>query len=211
MKGEIAAIADELHANSVSVIGTDIHRLVDTATAALERGLHVWIQPRLYDDSQAEVLAHLARTARQAERLRKKYSGVSLNVGVESTIFTPGMVPSTTWSERIKSLSTVKLDFRAMQRRLNAFLKRASAVARKHFHGKITDPFVSREHEARLALARLEPRQGALRDAGRRRERSQGDAARRSPPPRDTWSYGRVSWRTPGTRTPDLPASRCWR
>jgi hypothetical protein len=138
MKGEIAAIANGLHVNSVSVIGTDIHRLADTATAALERGLHVWIQPRLYDGSQAEVLAHLARTARQAERLRKKYSRVSLNVGVESTIFTPGMVPGTTWSERIKSLSTVKLDFRAMERRLNAYLKRASAVARKHFHGKIT-------------------------------------------------------------------------
>src|SRR4030088_2263830 len=67
MKGEITAIASGLHANSVSVIGTDIHRLADTATAALERGLHVWIQPRLYDGSQAEVLAHLGRTARAAD------------------------------------------------------------------------------------------------------------------------------------------------
>jgi hypothetical protein len=138
MKGEIAAIADRLHANSISVFGTDVHRLVDTATAALERGLHVWIQPRLYDGSQAEVLAHLARTAREAERLRKKYSRVSLNVGVESTIFTPGIIPGKTWWERIKRLSTGRLDYRALERRLNAFLAHASAVAREHFHGKIT-------------------------------------------------------------------------
>jgi hypothetical protein len=65
-----------------------------------EGGLHVWIQPRLYNGSQAEVLAHLGRTARAAERLRRKYSRVSLNVGVESIIFTPGMVPGRTWSKQ---------------------------------------------------------------------------------------------------------------
>ena len=91
-------------------------------------------------EQSAQLIDHLKKAdmAREAERLRKKYSRVSLNVGVESTIFTTGMVPGKTWSERIRALSTVRLDFRAMQTRLNAFLKRAGAVARKHFHGKIT-------------------------------------------------------------------------
>jgi hypothetical protein len=35
-------------------------------------------------------------------------------------------------------MSSRRLDFRAVQRRLNAFLERASAVARKHFDGRIT-------------------------------------------------------------------------
>ncbi len=138
LEGELDAISDQLHANSVTIFGTDIERLVESATAALERDLHVWLQPRLIDRPQAEVLRHLAHTAQAAERLRRQFGDVSLNVGVESSLFVPGIVAGATWWDRISTLSSGAVDVRAMWRRMNAFLARAAAVARAHFHGEIT-------------------------------------------------------------------------
>jgi hypothetical protein len=94
--------------------------------------------PRLYDGSRAEILAHLARTAREAERLREEYGHVSLNLGVESTLFTPGIVPGRWWWGRIDFFRKGRIDFPSLQRRLNAFLERAVAVARTNFEGEIT-------------------------------------------------------------------------
>jgi hypothetical protein len=138
MEGEIEAISEQLHANSISVYGTDIDRLVDTATVALENDLHVWIQPRLIDRPREATFAHLARTAREAERLREEHAHVGLNLGVESSLFVPGIVPGKTWWDRIPALSARRLDFHAVGRRLDAYLERAAKVARKHFEGEIT-------------------------------------------------------------------------
>ena len=94
MEGEIDAIRNGLRCNAVSLAGTHIPRLVQTAEAALERGMHVMIQPRKYDRPQTEILDHLARTAEAAERLRKRYPGrVTLITGCEHPLFTPGIVP----------------------------------------------------------------------------------------------------------------------
>jgi hypothetical protein len=84
MHGEIDAIRDGLHCNAVSVTGTRIPRLVQTAEAALERNMHVLLQPRDYDRSQTEILDHLARSAQEAERLRVRHPGrVTLIAGCE--------------------------------------------------------------------------------------------------------------------------------
>ena len=89
MEGEIDAIRDRLHCNAVSLAGTHISRLVQTAEAALERGMHVMLQPRNYDRPQTEILDHLARTAQEAERLRMRSPGrVTLIAGCEHTLFT---------------------------------------------------------------------------------------------------------------------------
>jgi hypothetical protein len=142
MEGEIEAIADELHANSVSVFGADVDRLVATAQAALERDLHVWIQPRMEAGTRAEILTRLARTARAAERLREEHAHVGLNVGVESTLFVPGIVPGGSALERIELFAeryrSGQLDLPALQGRLNAYLEQVVDVARRNFDGEIT-------------------------------------------------------------------------
>src|SRR5215475_1246938 len=53
VRSEIHAIRHRLHANWVSIYGSDVRRLVDTATTALEAGLTVSIQPRSFDEPQA--------------------------------------------------------------------------------------------------------------------------------------------------------------
>ncbi|HEV7629264.1 MAG TPA: abortive phage infection protein, partial [Streptomyces sp.] len=72
MRADMLAIRHALHANSVSVFGDGVDRLRVTATEAAERGLHVWLQPRLADRPQAEILDHLAETGRHAEQLRRQ-------------------------------------------------------------------------------------------------------------------------------------------
>jgi hypothetical protein len=67
MSGEIHAIADRLHANWVSIYGSSVKRLTETATEALRRGLKVSIQPRAFDQPQADALEQLRQTAQEAE------------------------------------------------------------------------------------------------------------------------------------------------
>ncbi|MGH4034432.1 abortive phage infection protein [Actinomycetota bacterium Odt1-20B] len=150
---ELRAIDRQLHCNSVVISGSRIERLTETARVALERGLHVWVQPRLFDRPQREILDHLARTAREAECLRT--SGTSraarpkgngsahepetiLVIGCEYILFTPGIVPGRTFMDRIAYLTKGDYDFEVILRRLNAFVRKAVAVARRHFHGRIT-------------------------------------------------------------------------
>ncbi|MGW4801759.1 hypothetical protein ACWEPC_56025 [Nonomuraea sp. NPDC004297] len=100
MRQEIRAIRDDLHADSVAVHGNDLDRLVQTATAALEDGLHVWLQPRLVDAGPCETLDHLARAAEALELLRKEYGEIDLNVGCELSVFSAGVIPGASHRSR---------------------------------------------------------------------------------------------------------------
>ncbi|MFE0100830.1 abortive phage infection protein [Streptomyces sp. NPDC059009] len=136
---ELHAIERQLHCNSVVISGSRVERLTETARAALERGLHVWVQPRLFDRPQREILDHLARTAREAECLRAAHGPETiLVIGCEYILFTPGIVPGRTFMDRIAYLTEGGYDFEVILRRLNAFVHKAVAVARRHFHGRIT-------------------------------------------------------------------------
>ncbi len=143
MDGEIAAIRNGLRCNAVSLAGSHIPRLVQSAEAALERGLHVMIQPRKYDRPQKEILDHLARTAQAAERLRTRYPGrVTLITGCEHPLFTPGIVPGEvpggTFLDRIALLGKPTVDWDAAARAAQRFLRRAATVGRDHFGGDLT-------------------------------------------------------------------------
>jgi hypothetical protein len=137
MQGEMNATRGRLRCNSVNVFGSSLDRLVETSTAALRRNMQVWLQPRLVDRPQDQVLEHLGRAAGAAERLRRRHGWVTLNVGSEDSIFVPGIVPGDTWHERSASLSKPGLDFERLTRRLNTFLARVGA-ARSRFNGGIT-------------------------------------------------------------------------
>ncbi|MGW6279260.1 hypothetical protein [Kribbella sp. NPDC055071] len=139
MRGELSAIRHRLHANWVSIYGSDVRRLTDTATAALEQGLTVSIQPRSFDEPQVDELEKLRQVAVQAERLRRRYDQeVILVIGCEFMLFTPGIVPGATFFDRIEYLTKGEFDWPELQRKFRDFTARMVKVARSNFKGRIT-------------------------------------------------------------------------
>ncbi|MER6670733.1 abortive phage infection protein [Amycolatopsis japonica] len=138
LEREIRVIADELRCPSITAFGTEIGRLAETTSTALRRGMEVYVQPRLYDHPQDQVLAHLAESARQAERLRHG-DDVKFVAGCEHLLFTPGIVPGETYLERIANMGTIPPEeWPKIMDRLAGFLARAADVARRNFRGRIT-------------------------------------------------------------------------
>lgn len=138
MRADIRAIKGDLHASSVSVYGDGVERLAATASEAAERGLHVWLQPRLGDRPEREILNHLAETGRHAERLRRQGADVHLSVGCEFVLYVPGIVPGADVMERIENLLNGTFDPVRMMRRLTSFIERSAAVGRSVFRGPLT-------------------------------------------------------------------------
>ncbi|MFB9333398.1 hypothetical protein, partial [Actinoplanes octamycinicus] len=138
VRHDMRAIRHDLHASSVKVTGSGVEELTATATEAVERGLHVWLEPTLGDRPPAEILDHLAETGRSAERLRRQGAAVHLSVGCEFMLFVPGIVPGDTVLERIENLLNGTFDPDRMVRELRRFTARAAAVGRSVFHGRLT-------------------------------------------------------------------------
>lgn len=138
MREDMCAIEDRLHATTVSVFGDGVERLGATAAEAAERGLHVWLQPRLADRPEREILDHLAETGRHAERLRRQGAAVHLSVGCEFVLFVPGIVPGDSAVERIENITKGNFDPVLMRRRLKRFIGRSAAVGRSVFGGGLT-------------------------------------------------------------------------
>ncbi|CAM5550152.1 hypothetical protein GCM10010329_26420 [Streptomyces spiroverticillatus] len=138
MRRDLRAIADELHASCVSVFGTGVDRFAATASEAAERGLHLWLQPRLADAPHTDILDHLAETGRVAERLRRQGARVELSVGCEFVLFVPGIVPGTNAVERIENLTKGTYDPAHLVRALREFIARAAKTGRSVFRGPLT-------------------------------------------------------------------------
>lgn len=138
MRHDMRAIKNDLHAGSVLIGGDGIDRLTSTATEAVERGLHVWLQPTLGDRPEADILEHVAEAGRHAERLRRQGARIHLSVGCEFVLFVPGIVPGDNAVERIENLLSGNVDPELMARRLHAFTARAAAVGRSVFRGRLT-------------------------------------------------------------------------
>ncbi|MFJ4876368.1 abortive phage infection protein [Streptomyces sp. NPDC088745] len=138
MRRDLRVIADRLHASSVSLFGTGIDRLAATAAEAAERGLHLWLQPRLADAPHADILDHLAETGRVAERLRRQGARVELSVGCEFVLFVPGIAPGADAVERIKNLTEGNFDPVRLARGLSEFIARAASTGRSVFRGPLT-------------------------------------------------------------------------
>ncbi|MGC4937066.1 hypothetical protein [Kribbella sp. DT2] len=140
VRGDLRAIAEELHCDTVMLIESDPERHRVAASYALELGLDVWIRPYVEDRPHREVLAHLARTAVMAEDLRTRYPGrVTLLVGSEFSLSAPGMIPGPRIFLRIQVLIRWRRFFdRRITRKLGVLLKAALATARESFHGPVS-------------------------------------------------------------------------
>ena len=140
VRQDLTTIFDELHCTSVNVFGTDIGRLADTAVAALDAGLHVWLQPRLVEAEAGAMLDHLAEAADAAERLRQRYGRIDLNVGCELTVFGAGIIPGDSNAERAAKLASPEWwpRFPEFSGQLNGLLAKACTLARSRFGGRLT-------------------------------------------------------------------------
>ncbi len=138
LEREIGMIAADLRCPSITAFGSDLGRLAETTDAALRYGMEVFVQPRLYDHPQDEILAHLAEAARQAER-RRSGDNVKFVTGCEHFLFTPGILPGDTFMERLRNVESIPdSDWPAIIGRYRAFMARAVEVTRREFGGRIT-------------------------------------------------------------------------
>lgn len=135
---DMRVIAEDLGCTSVSIFGTDLSRLESCAESAADAGLEVWLQPRLIDHTEAQVLDHLAQAGQIAERLAADGAQTYLHLGCELSIFLPGILRGDTYVERMERLTRSWWTPVGANRRLNAYLGRAQQRARSTFSGPMT-------------------------------------------------------------------------
>jgi hypothetical protein len=141
---EMEIIKKDLYCNSIRISGRDIERLTTAAEYALQQGLEVWISPAFIDANEKETLAYFTECAKAAEKLRMIYTNIIFVTGCELTFFMKGLVDGETAFDRMSTLmrpwrlikSTILKG--SFNKRLNAFLSKATTVVREHFHGKLT-------------------------------------------------------------------------
>ncbi len=136
----LRAIRRELHCTTVMLMDSDVEVQAEAAAMALEEGLDVWIRPHLPDRRRSALLAHLKATAAAAELLRSAHPGrVTLMVGTEFSLTSPGMIPGPRVFLRVQVLMRWRRLFdRRITRKLDPLLKAMAATARRGFNGPVT-------------------------------------------------------------------------
>jgi len=138
VRRDMEVISGELQCNSVMILGTEPERLRKTAELAIQSGLNVWLQPRLFDGGGEETLNHLLEVAVAAEEHLLGETEVILVVGCELTIFLDGLMPGRTWSTRAKLLTVLWPLLPLFNQRLNRHLARTLSAVRPVFGGRVT-------------------------------------------------------------------------
>ncbi|MGO0059131.1 hypothetical protein ACTID9_03800 [Brevibacillus fluminis] len=152
VKREMEIIKNELHCTAVRISGQTIDRLVLAAEYAAMQGLEVWFSPSFVDADEQDTLRYLIECAKAAEGLRMRSPHIVFVVGCELTFFMKGLVDGETAFDRIQTfmkpwrllISTIRRG--SFHKRLNAFLDKAAAQVRKHFHGQLTYASGTWEH-----------------------------------------------------------------
>jgi hypothetical protein len=105
VRRELEIIRDDLHANAVRIVGSDVGRLTAVAEIALGLGLEVWFSPAFFEYSPEETTARLVAAAEAVARLEAAHPGrVVFVAGSELTLFMPGILPGKSVTERLQGL-----------------------------------------------------------------------------------------------------------
>jgi hypothetical protein len=105
VRRELEIIRDDLHANAVRIVGSDVGRITAVAEIALELGLEVWFSPALFEYSPEETTTRLVAASEAAARLAAVHPGrVIFVAGSELTLFMPGILPGKSVVERLQGL-----------------------------------------------------------------------------------------------------------
>lgn len=104
---ELEIIRDDLHANAVRIVGSDVARLTAVAKVALELGLEVWFSPTFFEFAPEETASRLVAAAAAAAALEEARPGrVIFVAGSELTLFMQGIVSGKSIRERLPQLKS---------------------------------------------------------------------------------------------------------
>ena len=104
VRRELEIIRDDLHANAVRVVGSDVGRLTAVAEIALELGLEVWFSPAIFEYPPEVTAARLVAAAEAAASLAAHPGRIVFVAGSELTLFMPGILPGKSITERLQGL-----------------------------------------------------------------------------------------------------------
>ncbi len=140
-KRELRIIRDDLHCDTVRIMGGDPDRLELAAGYAADLGLEVWFSPYPLELTTEETLALFADCAERAERIRQRGAEVVFVTGAELSLMNKGFLPGDSALDRVTEL--LQADRRRervmeVSARINEFLGKAVAVVRERFGGKVT-------------------------------------------------------------------------
>jgi hypothetical protein len=140
VRRELEIIVRDLHCTAVRITGRDLGRLLDTAEAAAQLGLEVWLSPLLWDKRPRQTLAYITKAAVAAEQVRARYPDkLVFSVGSELTLFMQGIIPGKGLMKRLQQMmagDTIKSG--RHNKPLNDHLARSTAAVRQVFHGPVT-------------------------------------------------------------------------
>lgn len=136
VRRELEIIRDDLHANAVRIVGSDVGRLMAVAEVALDLGLEVWFSPALFEYSPEETAARLVAAADAAARLDAAHPGrIVFVAGSELTLFMQGILAGKSVTERLQGLTADRSALR--NGRLGAFLTALVPRLRARFGGPL--------------------------------------------------------------------------
>jgi len=139
VREELAAIREQLHCNAIQIIGTEHDRLELAMQVARENGLAVWLQPRIFEKPANVQLSHMLEAAKYGAAFARDGGEIVFNVGCEVTIFQQGLVPGSSFAERIQAIfASQRPELQRIRTELNAYLMRAAEAAREQFDGLVT-------------------------------------------------------------------------
>jgi len=105
VRRELEIIRDDLYANAVRIVGSNVGRLTAVAETALELGLEVWFSPAFFEYPPEETTARLVAAAQAAARLEAAHPGrVIFVAGSELTLFMPGILAGKSVTGRLQGL-----------------------------------------------------------------------------------------------------------
>ena len=71
VRRELEIIRDDLHANAVRIVGSDVGRMTAVTEVALGLGLEVWFSPAYFEYSPEETTSRLVAAAERRPRWRR--------------------------------------------------------------------------------------------------------------------------------------------
>jgi hypothetical protein len=136
VRRELEIIRDDLHANAVRIVGSDVSRVIATTEIALNLGLEVWFSPAFFGYTSNETTSRLVAAARAVSALAGAHSEHLVFVaGSELTLFMADLLPGNDVAQR---LATVKSDPSLLANgKLNDYLASLTTALRNNFAGPL--------------------------------------------------------------------------
>ena len=105
VRRELEIIRDDLRANAVRIVGSDVGRMTAVAEIALGFGIEVWFSPAFFEYSLEETADRLVAAAKAAAQLETAHPGrVVFVAGFELTLLMQGIVAGKSVTERLQAL-----------------------------------------------------------------------------------------------------------